>query len=95
MIANSNLSMNDKNGFIWKVIYIDELEWLDIYSGTLSYNCSCGDIFWTTLPYLEEIVNSEAKGNDSSVVLQCESCSLKIKVIFNKESLNEIKKRIN
>ncbi|KAH8583728.1 RAB geranylgeranyl transferase [Cryptosporidium sp. chipmunk genotype I] len=84
----------EKNGFIWKVIKVDELEWLDINSETLSYNCSCGDVFWTTLPYLEKIADSEDKGNDTSVILQCESCSLKIKVVFNRESLNKIRKTI-
>ncbi|OII74202.1 uncharacterized protein cubi_01046 [Cryptosporidium ubiquitum] len=86
--------MNDRNRFIWKVVKIDELEWLDINSGTLSYNCSCGDVFWTTLTYLEEVAALETEENESSVILQCESCSLNIKVTFNRKSLNEIRKTL-
>lgn len=86
--------MNNKNGFIWKVVKIDELEWLDIESKTLSYNCSCGDIFWTTFNHLEEIAASETEENECSVILQCESCSLSIKVTFNRKSLNETRKSL-
>lgn len=86
--------MNNNNGFMWKTVNIDEFKWLDKNSKTLSYNCSCGDVFWTTLPYLEEVVSSGSEELDSSLILQCESCSLKIQVTFNRKSLNEIKKSL-
>lgn len=86
---------NNNNGFVWKTVNIDEFKLLDKNSNALSYNCSCGDVFWTTLPYLEEVVTSKPEESDYFVILQCESCSLKIKVTFNRKSLNEIKKSLS
>ncbi|KAF7458608.1 putative diphthamide biosynthesis protein 3 [Cryptosporidium felis] len=80
--------MKSTESFVWKEVNIDDFEWLDIDSKTLSYNCSCGDVFWTTLSHLQQVISVENNEKTYCVILQCESCSLRIKLIFDLESLD-------
>ncbi|KAH7647418.1 hypothetical protein FG379_002539 [Cryptosporidium bovis] len=77
-----------ESGFIWKVVSISEFKWLGGDLETLYYNCPCGDIFWVKLSDLE----CATKNNEFEqfVILECESCSLKIKVKFCKESIQNL-----
>nr|QEG03146.1 putative DPH4 isoform X1 [Cymbidium ensifolium] len=56
----------------------------------LSYQCRCGDYFWISSAELQELgVSVETTGdhflssNSASVVLPCDSCSLKIRLIID------------
>ncbi|KAH8742026.1 hypothetical protein FG386_003528 [Cryptosporidium ryanae] len=84
------ITMNNKSGFIWKVIDINEFKWFDNDLKTLYYDCPCGDIFWVKFSDLESAIKDNE--SEKSMILECESCSLKIKVKFCRESIKNLYK---
>ena len=61
---------------IYDEVEIDDMSWEESLS-TFFYNCPCGDKFAITMQQLLE-------GDD---IAECPSCTLRIKVIFEKEDL--------
>ncbi|EEA07244.1 CSL zinc finger domain-containing protein [Cryptosporidium muris RN66] len=85
--------MNNLFGIIWKEIKLLDMKWFDYKMETLSYDCSCGDIFLVKIQDLEmTIADPNSKTQVYSIILQCESCSLKLRLIFDKESLELLRK---
>ena len=66
---------------VYDEIEIDDLDWEDDVA-TFFYNCPCGDRFVITL-------NQLLAGED---VAECPSCTLKIRIIFQKDDLQPFAK---
>lgn len=63
---------------VYDEIEIEDMEFEEDIS-TFFYDCPCGDRFQITLDQLQE----------GEEIAECPSCSLTIKVIFEKEDLEE------
>lgn len=63
---------------VYDEVEIEDMDW-DEDLGTFFHNCPCGDRFAITMQQL-------LKGED---IAECPSCTLRIRVIFQKEDLED------
>ena len=69
----------ENSGGVYDEVEVEDLEWSSEDS-TFYYPCPCGDKFQITL---DELIDGED-------IARCPSCSLRLRIVYDEEALEEI-----